>query len=761
MNHFFCKPLQWLVALALVFILASCRNTIPTIAYLQAPKIVKSGDPVTLSWKVNNLGKNKIRIVGDRSKDKLKARSKKVYWPERSRTFQLRVKDKKNKTLAKKAIRIQVVNASFAGPLKVLAGDPARLSWRGLVAARNIKLAEIVNGHLVVIKDKLPKVGYFDVTPTQPTNYQLLIENNGVVHFDHHVEVKEAFFVGSKIVTPQADAILQWRVNPKAEKVWVEQMIPDKTTGKTKRKKKANYIKLQDNLPLDGRMILQPKYKQNSYRLVVELNGQQMYFPHQVRIKEARPYIRNLQPVTKIKQRMKMSFEIFSYDRSNYPKEIKFHVMAYDPKGNFVTGLAPNESTAKKYFLGLAEQIEGETFPVNNFKVKEINQRISKPYSIATVLDYSGSMWGVTPNLETAIKEFIKRKNPHDEISVIKFDDQLVRKVQRAKNVDDIIKRSDFDGESGGSTALYAGADEGIKTIEKSKQNRILVLFTDGQENSSFSFSESHAFTAKQLVKRARETNTRIFTVCFGGGANRNLLEAVALLTDGRNYFLEDESEIAQVYQELPYIFKNYYEVTYRPVKKDGSHLTLLTYNNLETVDTASSTTFVGDDFDPNMYEDFARKVVYRPKGKVLKSSAGKKNTSSKKSETPRIIDVKAVQKNQPLVPPQAVAFFEHNNSKVDKKYYKNIEVFVRYLQKNKKATIHILGHSDLKGTDEGCQRISKERAEAVKRFFLDKGILGSRIIIQALGRTRPVWTEEKKDAHSKENRRVEIVLLE
>lgn len=774
MNHFFSKLYQWLIAMTLVFILASCSNTIPTIAYLQAPKIVKSGDPITLSWKVNNLGKNKIRIVGDRSKDKLKAKSKKVYWPERSRTFQLRVKDKKNKTIARKAIRIQVVNASFTGPLKVLAGDPARLSWRVLVAARNIKLAEIVNGHLVVIKDKLPKVGHFDVTPTQPTNYQLLIENNGVVHFDHHVEVKEAFFVGSKIVTPQADAILQWRVNPKAEKVWIEQMVSQKTTNEvTKRtakkrkaerktKKEPSFVKLQDNLPLDGRMVLQPKYEQNYYRLVVEHNGQKMYFPHRVRIKEARPYIRNLQPVTKIKKGMKMSFEIFSYDRSNYPKEIKFHVMAYDPKGNFVTGLAPNESTAKKYFLGLAEQVEGETFPVNNFKVKEINRRISKPYSIATVLDYSGSMWGVTPNLETAIKEFIKRKNPNDEISVIKFDDQLVRKVQRAKNVDDIIQRSDFNGESGGSTALYAGADEGIKTIEKSKQNRILVLFTDGQENSSFSFSDSHAFTAKQLVKRARETNTRIFTVCFGGGANRNLLEAVALLTDGRNYFLEDESEIAQVYQELPYIFKNYYEVTYHPVKKDGSHLTMLTYNNLETVDTASSTTFIGDDFDPNMYEDFARKVVYRPKGKILKSSSSdKKNATPKKPGAPRVIDVKAAQKNQPLVPPQAVAFFKHNNSKVDEKYYKNIEVFVRYLQKNKKATIHILGHSDLKGTDEGCQRISKERAEAVKQFFLDKGIPESRIIIQALGRTRPVWADEKKDAHSRENRRVEIVLLE
>ncbi|HAS44674.1 MAG TPA: hypothetical protein DCS93_29620 [Microscillaceae bacterium] len=751
MKTFHTRIFQVLFTFAWLAMLTSCRTVTPTIAYLKAPKIVKSGDPMTLSWKVNNLGKHKIRIRGDRSKEKYSARSKKVYWPKRTRTFHLYIKNRKNKTVARKTVKTQVVNASFTGPLKVLAGDPARLSWRVLVPARNIQLAEIVNGHLVVLKERLPKVGYFDVRPTQATTYQLLIENQGVVHFDHHLEVKEAFFIGSRVVTPQADAILQWRVNPKASQVWVEQKIENR------------YEKLQGNLPLDGRMVLQPKYEQNYYRLVVLRDGQKQYFPHEVRIKVARPYIRNLQPIAKMKPGVKMSLEIFAYDRSNYPKEIKFQVMAYDPKGNFVTGLAPDLTTAKKYFLGLAEEIEGERFPINDFKVTEVNRRISKPYSIATVLDYSGSMWGVTPNLETAIKEFIKRKNPNDEISVIKFDDQLVRKVQRARHANDIIKKSAFDGESGGATALYAGADEGIKTIERSKHQRVVVLFTDGQENSSFTFSDSHAFTAKQLVKRARETNTRLFTVCFGGGANRNLLEAVALLTDGRNYFLEDESEITQVYQELPYIFKNYYEVSYRPTQKDGPHLTLLTYNNLETVDTTSSTTFIGDDFDPNMYEDFARKVIYRPEGKILKSAQGNTTVGKlpKPTQVPRVIDVKAAKQNQPLIPPQAVAFFKHNHSKIDQKYYKNLEVYVRYLQKNKKARMHILGHSDLKGTMKGCQRISEERANAVKQFFLERGINTARMRIQALGRTRPVWAEEKKEVHGRDNRRVEIILIE
>lgn len=737
--------------LAVVWGLGACKSKPPTIAYFHAPKIIKQGEPVTLSWKVNNLNKRKLGIRGVRSRKSLHAKDKKVLWPRRTSTFKLYVKNKRRKTLVSKRVKVLVVAASFVGADKILAGSTTRLSWRVPGPALNIKLAEEVNGHLQIIKEHLPRSGSYNVQPTKNTNYRLLVENKGgIIHFDHRIEVKDAFFTGSRVVTPEADAILQWDVSPTVDKAWLEQ----KEAGK--------FVKLQDNLPLHGRILFVPKYEQNHYRLVIERNGQQYTFAHKVRIKNIRPYIRSLLPVTKVKPGQKMNFEIFSYDRSNYPKEIKFQVLAHDPKGNFITGLAPNEATAKKYFLGLAEQVEGETIPINKFQVKEVNQRMSKPYSIATVLDYSGSMYGVTPNLETAIKEFIKQKNPHDEISVIKFDDRLVRKVQRAKNADHIIKKSNFDGNSGGSTALYAGADEGIKTIERSKHNRIMVLFTDGQENSSFSFSGSHAFTAKQLVKRARETNTRIFTVCFGNGANRNLLEAIAVLTDGRNYFLEDESEITKVYTELPYIFKNYYEVTYRPVKKDGSHQTILTYNNLQTVDTTSGTTHIGNDFDPNVYETFNNKPAYRSSGKVLKNAPTPTKTKpGSKFKKPRVIDLKKKKGRQPITPPQAVAFFKHNNSKIDKKYHKNLVVFLRYLRKNKKSSIHILGHSDLGGSVEGCIKISKERAEKVQKFFTDKGIAVSRITIKALGRSQPVWKQELKKVHARENRRVEILLIE
>lgn len=733
----------------------SACNKPPTIAYFKSSNVVKLGEPTALSWKVRNLRRNQISIKGTQSKEVLGAEGNQMIDPKRSSTYSLLVKNKRNKILAKKSIKVTVVDGSFKGDKLVVSGDKAWLWWNLQTGVGDIKLAQInANGQQTVIATKLPVNGKFEVYPNKDTQYQLLVNvNNSMVYFDHEIKVKPAIFSGSRVVTPEAEAILQWRANKQASSIHLEQWQGEK------------FVTVQKDLPTNGRALLVPTQSKITYRLVVEENGKKHFFKHQVRVKEARPYIRGLKPVTKMEAGKKMNFEIFAYDRSNYPKEIKFHVLANDAQGNFITGLAPDSATARKYFLGLAEQIEDKTFPITSFKVKEINQRISKPYSIAAVLDYSGSMSGVTPNLETAIQEFIRQKNPHDEISVIKFDSKLVRKVNREQNADNIIKDSEFDGQSGGCTALYAGGDEGIKAIENSQSNRIVVLFTDGEENSSFRHSESHAFTARQLVQRARETNTRIFTVCFGRGVNHSLLGAISLLTDGRSYVLEDESEIGQVYKELPYIFKNYYEVSYQPVNKKGGHETLLTYNNLQTTDTASNITHVGDDFDPNVYETFAQKPAYNKTAKILKAapnqSIGGEGNPTPPSKRLKVIDMNAPKTNQPIAAPQAVVFFEYNNSVIDKKYHQELEVFVKYLKKNQQASIHILGHSDLQGSEKGCMAISQDRAKAVQQFFIDKGIDQSRLTVKALGQAYPVWSKETKKIHAKENRRVELLLFE
>lgn len=70
------------------------------------------------------------------------------------------------------------------------------------------------------------------------------------------------------------------------------------------------------------------------------------------------------------------------------------------------------------------------------------------------------------------------------------------------------------------------------------------------------------------------------------------------------------------------------------------------------------------------------------------------------------------------------------------------------------KLVIH--GHTDKTGDHDSNVKLSKDRAEAVKKYLTDKGVDGSRISTQGHGPDNPLVDGDSEDAH-KFNRRVEF----
>lgn len=71
---------------------------------------------------------------------------------------------------------------------------------------------------------------------------------------------------------------------------------------------------------------------------------------------------------------------------------------------------------------------------------------------------------------------------------------------------------------------------------------------------------------------------------------------------------------------------------------------------------------------------------------------------------------------------------------------------------------IVISGHTDAVGPDAYNQELSKKRAESVKQFLVNEGIVSKRIVIQALGEERPIASNDT-DTGRAQNRRVEITV--
>ncbi len=75
------------------------------------------------------------------------------------------------------------------------------------------------------------------------------------------------------------------------------------------------------------------------------------------------------------------------------------------------------------------------------------------------------------------------------------------------------------------------------------------------------------------------------------------------------------------------------------------------------------------------------------------------------------------------------------------------------------KIRVEIGGHTDNVGDDNGNQRLSKNRADAVFEYLLAKGVPAQRMTTMGYGETRPIDTN-MTDAGKLNNRRVEFVIL-
>jgi len=91
-------------------------------------------------------------------------------------------------------------------------------------------------------------------------------------------------------------------------------------------------------------------------------------------------------------------------------------------------------------------------------------------------------------------------------------------------------------------------------------------------------------------------------------------------------------------------------------------------------------------------------------------------------------------------------------------KSYKGLDEVVKILKDNSDLNLAIDGHTDNVGSDEMNQTLSENRAAAVKKYFVTKGIDEGRITSAGHGETSPI-ADNKTAAGREKNRRVEMKL--
>lgn len=95
----------------------------------------------------------------------------------------------------------------------------------------------------------------------------------------------------------------------------------------------------------------------------------------------------------------------------------------------------------------------------------------------------------------------------------------------------------------------------------------------------------------------------------------------------------------------------------------------------------------------------------------------------------------------------------------LDKETTERLDAYVEFLQKNPRARLQIVGHTDNFGTPGENQRISVLRAEEIKKYFVKKGISDRRLLVSGSGSLRQI-AEGRTEESRRKNRRVEITVI-
>lgn len=104
--------------------------------------------------------------------------------------------------------------------------------------------------------------------------------------------------------------------------------------------------------------------------------------------------------------------------------------------------------------------------------------------------------------------------------------------------------------------------------------------------------------------------------------------------------------------------------------------------------------------------------------------------------------------------------FFESNSAELMKTSFIELNKIVDILNENDQMKMRIEGHTDNIGSEAVNLSLSQKRADSVKNFLVESGILSSRLSTKGKGETEPIDTNETEEGRAN-NRRTEFVIQE
>lgn len=226
---------------------------------------------------------------------------------------------------------------------------------------------------------------------------------------------------------------------------------------------------------------------------------------------------------------------------------VEVYATVLDHKGKFVDGL------------------QSENFQIlENGRPQRISifESNTDALSCAILLDTTGSMREALPRVKNSVVKLMDTLDPQDSVAIFTFDDHLT--VRQDFTTDkDAAKRAVLRTRAQGSTALFDAISEASEELAKRRGKKALIVFTDGDDNSSL-------LTAGAAIAQARKVGIPLYAIAEGEATHSSelgkVLNELSENTGGVAYRVKKADEIEEIFQTIASNLRHLYLLSYKPL---------------------------------------------------------------------------------------------------------------------------------------------------------------------------------------------------
>lgn len=231
---------------------------------------------------------------------------------------------------------------------------------------------------------------------------------------------------------------------------------------------------------------------------------------------------------------------------------IQVYASIFDKRGN------PLPNLKREQFRVLDA---GEPQALANFEGAE------EALSCALLLDTTGSMAEYLPALRGAAVRFVDDLRPAESIAVYTFN-RTLQVAQKFTTDKKLVKQAVMRTSAAGGTRLFDSVAQVARDLEARPGKKALVVFTDGDDNSS-------TLKASGASRQASQSGVPIYVIAQGTGLKdatlMKTLDQLASGTGGIAFRLTRPEKIGEVFSEISRNLRHMYLLSWKLPERAGT----------------------------------------------------------------------------------------------------------------------------------------------------------------------------------------------